>query len=155
MGFSRISPSSQDLQKLALGGAAAGGFCSPCPPLTELALDPCKIDSRERFIDSDAFDPPYYCSGEVARSRALQPQQYVRARCLQNACENHYYSPQSHYVYKKKQCFVITFATRSGLPDPSYQILASTSWPPDPGFQTLATRSWLPNPGFEILATIS
>ena len=37
---------------------------------------------RKRFINIDAFDPPCYCSAEVTRPRALQPQQYFRARCL-------------------------------------------------------------------------
>ena len=39
------------------------------------------------------------------------------------------------------------------VPDPGYQILASTSWLPDLGYQILASRSWLPGPGFQIPAT--
>ena len=41
-----------------------------------------KNDSRRRFIDIDVFEPTYYCSAEVGRTRALQPQQHFRARCL-------------------------------------------------------------------------
>ena len=38
-------------------------------------------DSRIRFIDIYDLYLPYYCSAEVARTRALQSQQHVRARC--------------------------------------------------------------------------
>ena len=39
-------------------------------------------DSRRRFINIDVFEPPCYCSAEVARPRALQAQQHFPARCL-------------------------------------------------------------------------
>ena len=46
-------------------------------------------DSHKRFIDIDAFEPPYYCSGKVPRPRSLQPQQHFRARCKKNVCQIH------------------------------------------------------------------
>ena len=54
-----------------------------------------------------------------------------------------------------------TRCTRSRIPEPGYQILATTFWLPDPGhhvlaaYQILATRSWLPDPRYQILATRS
>ena len=114
-----------------------------------------KNNSRRRFINiGGAFYTLYYCSAEVGRSHALLPQQHFQARCLQNDCENHSFSPKSYFSYKNL-CFFIIFATRSWLPNPGYQILAFTSWLPDPGFHILASTSWLPDIGYDILATWS
>ena len=94
-------------------------------------LIPGKNDSRRRFINIDAIDPTYYCSGGVGRSRALLPQQHFRARCLQNGCENHYFSSQI-IIFKLNSILFHNFR---------YQILASRSWLSNPGFQILAATS--------------
>ena len=66
----------------------------------ESPRSPRGINVDEKMIVAvvfiDTFDPPHYCSGKVPQTRALQPQQHFRARCLQNHCENHFF-PKSHF----------------------------------------------------------
>ena len=56
-------------------------------------------DSRRRFINIDAFDPPYYCSAEVGRPRALLPQ--------------HFFAPD---VYKTPASVFLHFQKSSKMP---------------------------------------
>ena len=133
------------LWRIRLGNAFSGSVVS------ELE----KIIVRKVLIDIDAFDPSYYCSGKVARPRALQPQQNVRVRCLQNQRETHYFF--QHLIFLIKPMLFHHFrdqilTSRSWLADPGFQILASRSWLPHPGYRILATRSWLPHPAFQIQA---
>ena len=76
---------------------------------------------------------------------------------LQNQCEIQFC--KILFSYEIQYRFII-FVTRSKLPYPGYQILASRilptrSWPPDLGYQILATSSWLPDPDYQIWATRS
>ena len=82
------------------------------------------LDVRENnefricFIHIDAFDPAYYCSGKVARTRALQPQHFPSAVSIK--CCQTYFSTffNSHQICLQ---FYIIFSTLFNVVKPLTQ----------------------------------
>ena len=93
-----------------------------------------------RFIDTDAFYPPYYYSAEVTRPCALQPQQHFGARCvfkrLPNSFVFHIFAKfiknhQTHYHFLRCSTFLVVvrlFKQRSTIHKSQFSKISKSSF---------------------------